>query len=160
MSGCLVSWPLSLIKFPPKQNLSLIFSHQTPDESQAFVEKLSLTTSPVKRAYYNKATLYLNRYFANLVNLLDSNNYFFNSHPRGDVSYFVYRQKFPYLYIFPLILGLFTYIDSKKNKLLFIAAFYLFLLSFFENTDFLDFGLFFLINYFIYLGLKRLLKLF
>ena len=160
MLGCFISWPLSLINFPPRQNLQLVFSHQTPNESQAFKEKLSLTTSPIKRIYYNKTTLFLNRYFANLVNLLDPNNYFFNSHPRGDVSYFVYRQKFPYLYIFPFILGLFTYIDSKKNKLLFSSVIYLILLSFFENTDLLDFGLFFIINYFIYLGLKRLLKLF
>lgn len=99
-------WGWGLLKEPSHWSLETIFYPPAGEEKRLFEEKKGLDTSPVKRFYYNKATIYFNRYTANFFGLLDINSYFFGGHPREDVSGRVFRLKIFWLLVLPFFLGL------------------------------------------------------
>lgn len=99
-------WGWSLWQNPSQWSLETIFYPPVGEERRLFEEKKGLDTSSVKRLYYNKATIYLNRYTTNFFGLLDVNSYFFRGHPREDVSGRVFRSKVFWLLILPFFSGL------------------------------------------------------
>lgn len=154
-----MSWPLSLIRNPPKINFGLIFYPPSQDEELAYSKKLALDTSKIKRFYYNKTTVVKQRYLNNFLVSIDLNNYFFIMHPREDVSGVNYRFKYPFLAILFLIMAIKLTINQKKylkNWLVILAQ--ILFLSFFKQTDGLDMFLYIPITYLLYLGVKDFYK--
>ena len=123
------SWGTSLITQPPKWKLSTIFYPIVGEEKRIFDEKKGLDTSSIKRIYYNKTTIFSNRYWNNFFGLLDINGYFFKSHPREDVSDRVFRTKLLWVLIFPFIIGIW------RIKLGWKWLGVLFLLALLKNPD-------------------------
>lgn len=154
-----VSWPLSLIKNPPKINFGLIFYPPSQDEELAYSKKLALDTSKIKRFYYNKTTVVKQRYLNNFLVSIDLNNYFFIMHPREDVSGVNYRFKYPFLAILFLIMAIKLTINQKKYlKIWLVILAQILFLSFFKQTDGLDMFLYIPITYLLYLGVKDFYK--
>jgi len=157
--GIIISWPLSLIKNPPKINFETIFFEPSQDEKWEYSKKLALDTSKIKRIYYNKTTIVKDRYFKNFLVLTDLNNYFFTMHPREDVSGVNYRFKYPFVALLFLIMAIKITIDQKIYlRIWLIILGEIFVLSFLRNMDGLDFILYFPITYLLYLGAKDLDK--
>lgn len=156
----LASWPLSLIKKPVKISFETIFYSATQEESLDFQQKLSLDTSQIKRFYYNKTTIYKERYLKNFLVLMDLNNYFFEMHPREDVAGVDYRFKYPFWAIIFLIPAIKTTINNKKKylKIWLGLLMGIIFLSFFKKVDGLDFVLFLPITFLLYLGAKEFNK--
>lgn len=117
------SWGTSLLTQPPKLKLATIFYPIIGEEKRIFDEKKGLDTSQIKVIYYNKTTIYSNRYWNNFFGLLDINSYFFGGHPREDVSDRVFRTKIIWILVFPFILGLWRIrIGWKWLGILFLLA--------------------------------------
>lgn len=108
-----IFWIYSLFKDKSNFNLTSIFSAPTKEEARILSEKKGLDTSKIKIIYLNKTTILTNRYFNNLFNLFDINSYFFNGHPREDISDKVFRYKYPWILVFPFIIGIWK---LKINK--------------------------------------------
>lgn len=155
----IISWPLSLAKYPPKINLATIFYPPSQDEEWSYSKKLALDTSKIKRIYYNKTTIFKQRYLSNFLVLTDLNNYFFVMHPREDVSGVDYRFKYPFVTILFLIMAIKVTINQKKYlKIWLMILGEILVLSFFKQMDGLDMFLFLPITYLLYLGAKDLNK--
>jgi hypothetical protein len=156
MAVILISWPLSLIKKPAKMTIETIFYPATQDETWTFQKELALDTSPIKKIYYNKVTIIKDRYFKNFLVLIDLNNYFFEMHPREDVSGVDYRFKYPFWTIVFLILGIKATVKNKKYSWIWGLIFLeIILLSFLKHLDGWDFILFLPISWLMILGLKK-----
>lgn len=154
-----ICWPLSLINTPAKISFKTIFFPKTPEEEIFINTKIGLDTSIVRKFYYNRTTIIIDRYLDNLLILIDPNNYFFMMHPREGVSNIINRFKYPFWAIIFLIPGTYISIRNKKYfKIWFLFFSEILILSFFKNTDGLDFILFFPISWLIYLGVKDLSK--
>lgn len=155
----LISWPLSLVRKPVKISFETIFYPTTQEESLDFQQKLALDTSQIKRFYYNQTTIIKERYFKNLLVLVDLNNYFFEMHPREDVARVDYRFKYPFWTVVFLISAIGVTIRNKKYfKIWLILLFEILILSFFKKVDGLDFILFIPISWLLILGAINLLK--
>lgn len=155
--GIAISWPLSLMKNPPKINLQTIFYEPNQDEKWEFSKKLSLDTSKIKRVYYNKTTIIKDRYLKNFLVLADLNNYFFTMHPREDVSGVDYRFKYPFVAILFLVMAIKVTITRKKYLkiwLFFLSE--MIVLSFFKLMDGLDFVIYLPLTYLLFIGAKEL----
>ncbi len=159
-AAILISWPISLIKKPAQIKFETIFYPVTESEKIDFEKKLSLDTSGLKRFYYNKTTIYKERYLKNFLVLIDLNNYFFEMHPREDVAGVDYRFKYPFWTIILLIPAIKTTINNKKKylKIWLIFLFEILVLSFFKKVDGWDFILFIPISCLLILGAINLLK--
>jgi hypothetical protein len=152
-----ISWPLSMLKKPAHFNKELIFYPETSDESWDFEKKLALDTSKFKRFYYNKTTVIKNRYFKNMMVMMDLNNYFFAMHPREDVSGVDYRFKYPFSTILFLVLAIKMTVKNKKYlKIWGVFLLLVLLLSFLKQFDGWDLILFFPISYLLIIGSKEL----
>jgi len=155
----LISWPISLIKKPTQIKLETIFYPITESEKIDFEKKLALDTSKLKRFFYNKTTIYKDRYFKNFLVLMDLNNYFFAMHPREDVTGVDYRFKYPFWAIIFLISAIGTTVKNKKYlKIWLIILVEILILSFFKKVDGLDFILFIPISYLLSLGAINLFR--
>lgn len=138
----LICWPLSLINKPPKIKLQTIF-YQDNEEIRIFQTKLALDDSPIKRIYYNKFTLVKDRYFKNVFVLFDLNNYFFKMHPRSDVGWVEFRDKFPPWSFLLLFFMLQKTLNKKYIKYWLAILIEILIISFFRNVDGWDFCLYF-----------------
>jgi len=153
-----ITWPWSLITNPAKFKLETIFYPASADEAWDFSKKISLDTSLIKKFYYNKTTIVKDRYFKNFLVLMDLNNYFFEMHPREDVSGVDYRFKYPWWTIIFLILGIKAAIKNKKYFWIWWTTFLVMVvLSFLKYMDGWDFVLFFPISWLMILGVKEIL---
>jgi len=153
----LVSWPISLIKKPTQIKFETIFYPITETEKIDFEKKLALDTSQLKRFYYNKMTIYKDRYLKNFLVLMDLNNYFFAMHPREDVTGVDYRFKYPFWTIIFLISTIGVTVKNKKYiKIWLIILVEILILSFFKKVDGLDFILFIPISWLLILGVINL----
>lgn len=158
-AAILISWPISLIKKPAQIKFETIFYPATESEKIDFENKLALDTSGLKRFYYNKTTIYKERYLKNFLVLMDLNNYFFEMHPREDVSGVDYRTKYPFWTIIFLISAIGATVRNKKySKVWLIILFEILVLSFFKKVDGLDFILFIPISWLLILGTINLFK--
>lgn len=159
MLEIMISWPLSLIKSPPKTSFETIFYSFSNDEQWTYSKKLALDTSKIKRFYYNKITIFKQRYINNFLVLTDLNNYFFTMHPREDVSGVNYRFKFPFLAIIFLIVAIKVTINQKKYFKIWLIIFCeMLILSFLKQMDGFDILLYIPITFLLYLGAKELTK--
>jgi len=155
----LISWPISLIKKPAPIEFETIFYPVTESEKIDFEKKLALDTSGLKRFYYNKTTIYKERYLKNFLVLMDLNNYFFGMHPREDVAGVDYRLKYPFWTVIFLISAIGVTVRNKKYfKIWLIILFEILILSFFKKIDGLDFILFIPISWLLILGAINLFK--
>lgn len=155
----IVSWPLSLIKKPAHFDKTTIFYPVEETERWNFEKKLALDTSRFKKFYYNKTTIIKDRYLKNLGVMIDTNNYFFSTHPREDVSGVDYRLKYPFTMILFLILAIKVTVKNKKYlKIWGLVLVEILFLSFLKKIDGWDLILYPLITYLIYLGSKELNK--
>jgi len=155
----LISWPISLIKKPAQIEFGTIFYPITDLEKIDFEKKLALDTSGLKRFFYNKTTIYKERYLKNFLVLTDLNNYFFEMHPREDVAGVDYRLKYPFWTIVFLISAIEITVKNKKYlKIWLIILFEIWFLSFFKRIDGLDFILFIPISWLLILGAINLFK--
>ena len=153
----MISWPLSLLKSPPKINFASIFYTPSHDEQWSYKTKLALDTSKIKRIYYNKTTIFKQRYLGNFLVLSDLNNYFFVMHPREDVSGVNYRFKYPFWAILFLLVAIKVTINQKKYfKLWLIILGEMLILSFFKEMDGLDILLYIPITFLLYSGVKEI----
>jgi hypothetical protein len=156
----IVSWPLSLIISPPKIKFETIFYPLSNDEQWDYSKKLALDTSKIKRFYYNKTTVFKQRYLSNFLVLTDLNNYFFIMHPREDVPGLDYRFKYPFVTILFLIIAIKVTINQKKYfKIWFLILSEMMVLSFLKQLDGFDLLLYIPITFLLYLGAKELTKL-
>ncbi len=152
-----ISWPLSLINKPAVFKRESIFYPITEEEKLDFEAKLALDTSGIKRFYYNKTTIFQNRYFKNFLVMMDVNNYFFTMHPREDVSGVDYRFKYPFAAILFLVLAIKITAENKKYlKIWGIILLEIFGLSFLKQIDGWDIILFLPITYLLIIGSKEL----
>lgn len=155
----IISWPISLIKNPPKINFGSIFYPPSEMEKLDYSKKLALDTSKIKRIYYNKTTIVKNRYLSNFLVLTDLNNYFFIMHPREDVSGVDYRFKYPFLTIFLFVMAIKLTINQRKYLRIWLIIFgEILVLSFFKQLDGLDMFLYPPITFLLYLGVKDFSK--
>lgn len=155
----IISWPLSLIKSPPKINFESIFYPPSQDEQWAYSKKLALDTSKIKKFYYNKTTIVKQRYLSNFLALTDLNNYFFMMHPREDISGIDYRFKFPFYAIIFLVVAIKVTINQKKYyKIWLIILSQMLILSFLKQMDGFDILVYIPIVWLLYLGAKELAK--
>jgi len=158
-AAILISWPKSLIEKPAQIEFGTIFYPATESEKIDFEKKLALDTSGLKRFYYNKTTIYKERYLKNCLVLMDLNNYFFGMHPREDVTGVDYRFKYPFWTIIFLISAIGVTVRNKKYfKIWLIILFEILFLSFFKKIDGLDFILFIPISWLLILGAINLFK--
>lgn len=149
----IISWPLSVIKNPPKVSFVTIFYPVSNDEQWNYSKKLALDTSKIKRLYYNKTTIYKQRYVDNFLVLTDLNNYFFTMHPREDVSGVSYRFKFPFVAIIFLVVAIKVTVNEKKYfKIWLVLLGEIFILAFLKQMDGLDLLLFPSLIYLLFLG--------
>lgn len=131
----LIGWPWSVVRNLPKFETRTIFEVRA-EEKRLFEEKLGLDTSRIKRFYYNKTTVWQEKYWRNLMVMLDLNNYFFGGHPREDVAEVDYRPKFFWWTIVFLGLGVWKSIKEKKNgKIWLMMLFAILAVAFFERMD-------------------------
>lgn len=154
----LLSWPISYYIDPPIFNPEPIVYFDQRDEL-VHQQKLALIFSPAKRVFYNKYSVYLERYTENLFYLVDINNYFFSGHPREDISGLSHRFKYPYIYLVPFLVGGLVVISSqsKKRLLMFTLTIIAVLITpVFRNMDGFDFLMFFPISYLIVRGIKAI----
>lgn len=155
----LVFWSLSFIQKPTQISFQNIFSPATQEERLDYEAKLSLDTSQIKKIYYNKTTVFKDRYLKNLLVLIDPNNYFFVMHPREDVSGVNYRYKYPFWSIIFLIMAIFVTANNKKYFKIWLAFLLeILVLSFFKNLDGIDLILMIPIDILLILGIKDLSK--
>jgi len=155
----LISWPLSLINSPNKISFKTIFFPITQEEKINLDTKLGLDTSLVKKFYYNRTTIFKDRYLKNVLLLTDLNNYFFIMHPREGIPDIVNRFKYPFWAIIFFIVAIKVTVRNKKYfNLWLIILGEIILLSFFKNIDGLDLILFLPISYLLYLGAKEINK--
>jgi len=126
------TWVISFVLQPFKLSLSTIFYPAVGEEKRIFDEKKGLDTSEIKVIYYNKTTIYFDRYWKNFFSLLDINGYFFGGHPREDVSDKVFRFKIFWILVIPFVIGLW------KLRISWVWLPVLFILSFLKNPDGLD----------------------
>jgi hypothetical protein len=156
----LIGWPLSLIKNPNKISFKTIFFPITQEEKFHLDTKIGLDPSPVKKFYYNRTTVYKDRYLKNLLLLADPNNYFFIMHPRAGIPDIVNRFKYPFWAIIFLVVAIrLSARDKKYHKIWLIILGEIIFLSFFKKIDGLDFILFFPISYLLFLGAKMINKI-
>ena len=153
----LLSWPISYYVDPPGLNLESIAYLDQRDEL-VHQQKLALIFSPAKRVFYNKYSVYLERYTENLFYLVDINNYFFSGHPREDISGLSHRFKYPYIYFVPFLVGGLVVISSqsKKRLLMFTLTIIAVLITQFLEYGWIDFLMFFPISYLIVRGIKAI----
>lgn len=154
----LLSWPISYYVDPPDLSLESIAYLDQRDEL-VHQQKLALIFSPAKRVFYNKYSVYLERYTENLFYLVDINNYFFSGHPREDISGLSHRFKYPYIYLVPFLVGGLVVISSqnKKRLLMFTLTIVAVLITpVFRNMDGFDFLMFFPVSYLIVRGIKAI----
>jgi hypothetical protein len=150
---------LSLINTPAKISFKTIFFPKTPEEEISINTKLGLEASLVKKIYYNRTTVFKDRYINNLLILIDPNNYLFIMHPREGIPNIVNRFKYPFWAIIFLIPGIYKSVRNKRYfKIWLLFFFEVLILSFLREIDGLDFILFFPISWLIYLGIKDLSK--
>ena len=155
----LISWPISLVKKPAQIKFETIFYPATESEKIDFEKKLALDTSRLKKIYYNKTTVIKERYLKNFLVLIDLNNYFFEMHPREDVTEVDYRFKYPFLTIIFLISAIGMTAKNKKYiKIWLIILIEILVLSFFKKVDGIDFVLFIPMSWLLILGAKNLLR--
>jgi hypothetical protein len=155
----LICWPLSLIKKTPNISFKTIFFPITQEEQVSINTKLGLDTSLVKKFYYNRTTVFKDRYINNVLILIDPNNYFFMMHPREGIPDIVNRFKYPFWAIIFLIPGIYITIRNKKYfKIWFLFFTEILILSFFKKIDGLDLILFLPISWLLYLGIKNFSK--
>lgn len=155
----LISWPISLVKTPAHISFKTIFFPRNQAELISINTKLGLDTNLVRKFYYNRTTVFKDRYINNVLILIDPNNYFYIMHPREGIPDIVNRFKYPFWAIIFLIPGI--YITTRNRKyfkiwLLFFAE--ILILSFFKEIDGLDLILFLPISYLLYLGAKDFSK--
>lgn len=157
--GITISWPLSLIKKPAHFDKATIFYPVTEEEKWNFEKRLALDTSNFKKFYYNKTTVFKERYFKNFLVMMDMNNYFFAMHPREDVSGVDYRFKYPFVAIIFLILAIKATLNNKKYiKAWGILLSEIILLSFIKQIDGWDIILFLPLTYLLIIGSQELNK--
>lgn len=157
--GLVISWPLSLIKKPAYFDKKTIFYPISENERWNFEKKLALDTSFFKKFYYNKATIFKDRYLKNLGVMIDLNNYFFIMHPREDVAGVDYRFKYPFITIIFLVLAIKKTIqDRKMRKFWWILCGGILILSFLKQVDGWDIVLYLPITYLLIIGAKELNK--
>lgn len=157
--GITISWPLSLIKKPAHFDKATIFYPVTEEEKWNFEKRLALDTSNFKKFYYNKTTVFKERYFKNFLVMMDMNNYFFAMHPREDVSGVDYRFKYPFVAIIFLILAIKATLNNKKYiKAWGILLSEIILLSFIKQIDGWDIILFLPLTYLLIIGSRELNK--
>lgn len=149
----IATWATSLIFQPNKWSLNTIFYPIIGEEKRIFDEKKGLDTSEIKVIYYNKTTVYFDRYWKNFFSLLDINGYFFGGHPREDVSDKVFRFKIFWMLVVPFVIGLW------KLRLSWIWLLVIFILSFLKNPDGWDLILIIPIGMVINNGFNNLSKL-
>lgn len=110
------------------------------------------------RIFENKLSLFLNKYKGNFFQGLDLNYFFFANHPRERVG----MTEKEILFWFWLPLFLVGIITSFKKSLLFPGFFYLLILLvigvFFQFDQFVVL-LAFLLSFYLYLGLKTLVRI-
>jgi len=157
--GIIISWPISLLKKPASISINTIFFPITQEEQVSINTKLGLDTSLVKKIYYNRTTVYKDRYINNFLILIDPNNYFYIMHPREGIPDIVNRFKYPFWLIIFLIPGIYSSIRNKKYHIIWLVFFVeILILSVFKRIDGLDLILFFPISYILYLGVKDFSK--
>lgn len=154
----LIVWPVSLLVDKPAVSWETIF-YANDAEQITLMEKLGLDSSRIKPVYYNKFSLVKDRYIRNVLVLLDTNNYFFQMHPREDVPNTDYRAKYFYLAIVLLIVAMVETARSGKygNVWLFLLVEIL-VISIFRKLDGIDFGLYFPLSFLMISGLKTINK--
>ena len=153
----LISWPLSLIKNPNKISFKTIFFPITQEEKFHLDTKLGLADGLVKKFYYNRTTVFKDRYLKNVLLLVDPNNYFFIMHPREGIPDIINRFKYPFWAIIFLIAAIKVTVRNKKYfKIWLILLGEVIFLSFFKKIDGLDLILFLPISYLLYLGAKEI----
>jgi len=116
----------------------------TPDYEarQAVLRKINLYPNPfLARVFQNKGRIYLDKFSQNLFALSDPNNYFFRFHPREIIISNQNLEKYPFLAIFFLFLGIFS-LKKSPNKNFIVASFTAGLLSLsfltiFDRNDFI-----------------------
>ena len=116
-----LTWPMSLVIDPPKFKTETIFYKIETEEQRLFLLKHGLDHSFIKRIFYNKYTIYKDRYLSNLGVFFDINNYFFKMHPREDASSINFRNKFPFWSVIFLIPGLMVVVSRRKIILVVLA---------------------------------------
>lgn len=152
-------WLMSLLVDKPAVNLETIF-YTNDAEQITLMEKLGLDNSQIKPIYYNKFTLIKDRYVRNVLVLLDTNNYFFQMHPREDVPNTDYRAKYFYLAIVLLIAAMVeTARNGKHWKVWLILLVGILIISIFRKLDGIDFVLYFPLSFLMISGLKTINKL-
>lgn len=148
-----IAWVFSFTFQPVKLSLNTIFYPSVGEEKRIFNEKKGLDTSEIKVIYYNKTTIYFDRYLKNFFSLLNINGYFFGGHPREDVSGKVFRFKIFWILVIPFVIGLW------KLRLSWIWLPILFILSFLKNPDGWDLILIIPIGLIVDNGFNNLSKL-
>lgn len=154
----LITWPISLLIDRPALSGKTIF-YDDNKEQMILAEKLGLDSSQIKPIYYNKFTLIKDRYFRNMLVLLDTNNYFFQMHPREDVPNTDYRAKYFYLAIILLIAAIFETASNGKHWKVWLFLFLeILVISIFRKLDGIDFGLYFPLSFLMISGLLTINK--
>lgn len=155
----LIAWPVSLLVDKPAISLGTIF-YTNDAEQITLMEKLGLDSSQIKPIYYNKFSLVKDRYIRNVLVLLDTNNYFFQMHPREDVPNTDYRAKYFYLAIVLLIVAMVeTARSGEYGKVWLFLLVEILIISIFRKLDGIDFGLYFPLSFLMISGLKTINKL-
>lgn len=155
----LISWPISLVKTPANISFKTIFFPRTQAELFSINTKLGLDTNLVRKFYYNRTTVFKDRYINNVLILIDPNNYFYIMHPREGIPDIVNRFKYPFWAIIFLIPGIYITIKDKKYyKIWLLIVVEILILSIFNKIDGLDLILFLPISWLLYLGAKDFSK--
>lgn len=157
----LAGWPISLIFNPPKMGTGLILQlNDAAEEKKLLLQKLGLSTSPLKKIFYNnKTTIVLGRFTKNILFTLNLNNYFFGSYPQTDVTEVNHRAKFVYPALIGFLVGVYLSIKKKTHKKLWLIALITALfVSLFKKVDGWDTLLFPSLGIITVDGLKEIYK--
>jgi hypothetical protein len=136
------------------------YSIFTPDPlaQDTLIKKISIIPNRnLARIFENKTTIAQEKFKSNLFLSLDLNNYFFSLHPRELVGENQNLAKFPYLALFPFLIGLF-FIPENKHKKWIITTFAAAAISlgFINNQDKFDFLIFMPVFLVCFYGIRKI----
>ncbi len=120
-------------------------------------KKISLIPNRnLAKVFMNKTTIFQDKFKSNIFISLDPNNYFFGLHPQ-ELGNNQNLTKFPYLAIFPFLIGLYYLLDSKsKHWIISIFVAIASSIAFINNQDRFDILLYLPIVLICLNGLKKI----
>lgn len=123
--------------------------------TDTLVKKISLIPSRnLARIFYNKTTVFQQKFRSNLFMSLDTNNYFFSRHPQ-EIGQNL--NKFPYPAIIPFLIGLyFIFQNPNKKWIVSIFSIIIFSIAFLNDQDRFDLLLHLPISLLCFYGLRKL----